>query len=123
MEVVTINILVKLQPLVEVNHLVRRSVLLLPDEQDEFEEERVDCVLVEDEGHHDWIFTQGHRRELTIDLLEHALLFRGRGADTLEDHLGVKSKLNRLRVDLLLEREAADMSNYDERQERFDRHD
>ena len=40
MEVVTINILVKLQPLVEVNHLVRRSVLLLPDEQDEFEEER-----------------------------------------------------------------------------------
>merc|ERR1712043_26982 len=40
MEVVTINILVKLQPLVEVNHLVRRLVLLLPDEQDEFEEER-----------------------------------------------------------------------------------
>merc|ERR1719266_1160306 len=40
MEVVTINILVKLQPLVEVNRLVRRSVLLLPEEQDELEEAR-----------------------------------------------------------------------------------
>merc|ERR1712113_282224 len=39
-EVVTINILVKLQPLVEVNRLVRRPVLLLPDEQDELEEAR-----------------------------------------------------------------------------------
>merc|ERR1712141_886976 len=39
-EVGTINILVKLQPLVEVNRLVRRSVLLLPDELDELEEAR-----------------------------------------------------------------------------------
>ena len=49
MEVVTINILVKLQPLVEVNRLVRRSVLLLPDEQDESEEARKTSKKIKNE--------------------------------------------------------------------------
>ena len=49
MVVVTINILVKLQPLVEVNRLVRRSVLLLPDEQDESEEARKTSKKIKNE--------------------------------------------------------------------------
>merc|ERR1712066_630612 len=49
MVVVTINILVKLQLLVEVNRLVRRSVLLLPDEQDESEEARKTSKKIKNE--------------------------------------------------------------------------